>query len=192
MQVLALTSGVHSIVLFKRQRTHALGVQEPHRDLNMASLENPFVPPPQPGRRWRYPGQNFVMIQQNREELSWSERTHSWVNDVPTGLGNHDSQCGKRKVLGELHHTNNLSTQDCEFSRAKLQCLPRSKLRVTRGQNGSDERQRQLPSSTRRSANNRGRPRGSRGRNVGVGRGSVRPMSDHDVDDQDDPLATSK
>lgn len=161
----------------------------------MASSENPFVLPPQPGRRWRYPGQHFVMILQNREELSWSERTHSWVNNVPAGLGNHDSQSGKRKVLGQLNHTNNPPTQDCEFSRAKLQCLPRSKSRGTRGQmpkNGSDERQRHLRSSTRGSANGRSRPRGSRGRNAGVGRGSIRPTSDHDVDDQDDPLATSK
>ena len=167
----------------------------PISDPTMASPENPFVPPPQPCRRWRYPGQNFAMIQQNRGKLSWSERMGSWVNNVPAGGRDLDTQRGKRKVLEQLHNMNNPSTQDCEFSSLKRQRLPRSCKRMTDGttqNNGGDGRRGQRSSSTRGSASNLGRPKGTRGRTAGAGIESVQPTVDHDVDNEDDPLATGR
>ena len=162
----------------------------PPSNPTMASPENPFVPPRQPCRRWRYPGQNFAMIQQNGAELSWSERTRSWVDNLPRQGpegGVLDTQRGKRKVLEELHNTNNPSTQHCEFSNLKRPCLPRSCKKMMGGptqKNGGDERRGELSSSTRR-----GRRAGA-GR--GRGRGIVQPKVDHDVNNEDDPLATGR
>ena len=186
---------LHSSLLLSRLRALLPQLNCARTSPSDPTMANPFIPPPQPCRRWRYPGQNFALIQHNRADLSWVERTRSWVNDVPAGGGDQGTQLSKRKVLEELHNTNTPSTQDCEVSSLKRQCLLRSSKRMTGGptqDNGGDERRGQLSSSTRGSESNRGRPRGRRGRRAGAGRGSVRPMVDHDMNNEDDSLATGR
>lgn len=158
----------------------------------MTSPEDLFVPPTQPCRRWRYPGQNFAMIQQNRGELSWSERTRLWVNDVPTEGTDRDTQHGERKVLEELHDTNSSFTQLCKISSSEPKYLTRGSKRKMDGFTSKDEddegRGKQLSSSTHGPASKRGRPKGTRGRGVGVEEGSVRPTDIHNGGNEDNPL----
>lgn len=157
-------------------------------------MENPFVPPPQPCRRWRYPGQDFAMIKQTQDEVRSRDRTRSWINDIPAG----DQGC-KRKVLEQLHNKNKPSTQDCEVSSSKRRCLPEISKRMADGVQDAADANQQIPnyrqgqsSSKSGSMRNRGRPRGARSRRAGAGRGNTRSTVDHNEDKEDDSQATGK
>ncbi len=134
------------------------------------------------------------MIKRTQDELSWSDRMRSWMNDIPAG-----NQGCKRKVLEQLHNKNKLSTRDCEVSSSKRRYLSGISKRMVDGIEDAADANQQIPnyrqgqsSFKSGSVRNRGRPRGSRSRRAGAGRGNTRSTVDHNEDKEDDSLATGK
>ncbi len=132
------------------------------------------------------------MIKQTQDELDWSDRTRSWMINIPAG-----DQGSKRKVLEELHNENKPFTQDCKVARSKRRCLPGISTRMEAGVEDEPDTTQQITNNRQGqssfksgSVTNRGRPRGSRSRRAGAGRGSTRSTAVHNEDKEDDSMAT--